>query len=79
MKDIQWFPGHMAKAKREISEYSKKVDLIIELKDARIPYSSTNPMLNEIINNKPRLVILTKSCMADPKITKEWINYYKNN
>ena len=45
MKDIQWFPGHMAKAKREIEEYIKKVDLVIELKDARIPYSSTNPLL----------------------------------
>ncbi len=79
MKDIQWFPGHMAKAKREIEEYIKKVDLVIELKDARIPYSSTNPLLNDIIKNKPRLVILTKAQMADPKVTKEWINYYKNN
>ena len=79
MKDIQWFPGHMAKAKREITEYVKKVDLVIELKDSRIPYSSTNPLLNDIINKKPRLVILTKAMMADPKVTKDWINYYKAN
>nr|MDE7105717.1 ribosome biogenesis GTPase YlqF [Anaeroplasmataceae bacterium] len=75
---IQWFPGHMAKAKREISEKVKLVDLVIELKDARIPYASTNPMISEIIGNKPRLILLCKSSMADPKITKEWIEYYEN-
>ncbi|MBQ3253464.1 MAG: ribosome biogenesis GTPase YlqF, partial [Acholeplasmatales bacterium] len=78
MAVIQWFPGHMAKAKREISEKVKMVDLIIELKDARIPYSSTNPMVDEIVGSKPRLVLLCKSSIADPKITKEWMNYYSS-
>lgn len=74
---IQWFPGHMAKARREIGEKIKQVDLIIELKDARIPYSSTNPMIDEIVGNKPRLILLNKSSMADPNVTKLWIEEYK--
>ena len=78
-KPIQWFPGHMAKAKREIKEHIKQVDLVIELKDARIPYSSTNPMVDEIVGNKPRLILLNKSTLADPKITKAWMDYYKRN
>ena len=77
--NIQWFPGHMAKAKREILGLMKLVDVVIELKDARIPNSSTNPMINEIVGNKPRLILLNKSDMADKKITKDWINYYKLN
>jgi len=77
MQTIQWFPGHMAKARREISEKIKQVDLIIELKDARIPYSSTNPMIDEIVGNKPRLILLCKSSMADPLVTKLWIESYK--
>lgn len=76
--NINWFPGHMAKAKREIKEYIKLVDLVIELKDARIPYSSTNPMVDEIVGNKPRLILLCKSSIADPKVTKEWMEYYKS-
>lgn len=79
MAVIQWFPGHMAKAKREISEKIKLIDLVIELKDARIPYSSTNPMIDEIVGNKPRLILLCKSSIADPNITKEWIEYYRKN
>lgn len=73
---INWFPGHMAKAKREIIEKIKMVDLVIELKDARIPYSSSNPMIKEIIGNKPRLILLCKSSIADPKVTALWMNYY---
>ncbi|MDE6408161.1 MAG: ribosome biogenesis GTPase YlqF, partial [Anaeroplasmataceae bacterium] len=76
MQTIQWFPGHMAKAKREISEKVKLVDLIIELKDARIPYASTNPMIAEIVGDKPRLIVLCKSSLADPTVTKEWMEYY---
>lgn len=76
-KPIQWFPGHMAKAKREIKEHIKQVDLVIELKDARIPYSSTNPMVDEIVGNKPRLILLNKSTLADSKVTKAWMDYYK--
>lgn len=78
-KVIQWFPGHMAKAKREIMEKIKLVDLVIELKDARIPYSSTNPMINEIVDNKPRLILLCKSSIADKNVTDAWIDYYKKN
>lgn len=76
-KVIQWFPGHMAKAKREIMEKINMVDLVIELKDARIPYSSTNPLIDEIVGNKPRLILLCKSSIADSEITKQWISYYQ--
>ncbi|MDE7263129.1 MAG: ribosome biogenesis GTPase YlqF [Anaeroplasmataceae bacterium] len=76
MQTIQWFPGHMAKARREISEKIKLVDLVIELKDARIPFSSTNPMISEIVGNKPRLILLCKSSLADPMVTKKWMDFY---
>ncbi len=76
--NINWFPGHMAKAKREISEKIKLVDLVIELKDARIPYSSGNPMIDEIVGNKPRLVLLCKSGIADAKVTALWLEYYNS-
>lgn len=77
-KNIQWFPGHMAKARREISERLKVIDIMIELVDARAPYSSKNPMLNELIQNKPRLIVLTKKDMADEKKTQQWIKYYES-
>ncbi|MGG3560145.1 ribosome biogenesis GTPase YlqF [Neobacillus rhizosphaerae] len=73
---IQWFPGHMAKARREVTEKLKLVDIIFELVDARIPYSSRNPMIDEIIQHKPRLVLLNKADMADPVATKEWITFF---
>ncbi|WHY02357.1 ribosome biogenesis GTPase YlqF [Neobacillus sp. DY30] len=73
---IQWFPGHMAKARREVTEKLKLVDIIYELVDARIPYSSRNPMIDEIIQHKPRLVLLNKADMADKAATKEWIAYF---
>jgi ribosome biogenesis GTPase A len=73
---IQWFPGHMAKARRQVTEKLKLVDIIFELVDARIPYSSRNPMIDEIIQHKPRLVLLNKADMADPRMTKEWIQYF---
>ncbi|MFA7076047.1 MAG: ribosome biogenesis GTPase YlqF [Candidatus Izemoplasmatales bacterium] len=78
MKQIQWFPGHMAKARRLIEEKLKVVDIVYELVDARIPLSSSNPMLNEIIKNKPKLVLLNKDDLADPKVTSKWIEYYQN-
>ena len=62
---IQWYPGHMAKAKREIEEKLKYVDIVFELVDSRVPSSSRNPMINEILKNKPRLILLTKSIMSD--------------
>ncbi|MEH7222540.1 ribosome biogenesis GTPase YlqF [Bacillus sp. JJ1566] len=74
---IQWFPGHMAKARRQVTEKLSLIDIVFELVDARIPASSRNPMIDEIIKNKPRLLLLNKADMADPKVTKEWIEYYK--
>ena len=76
--NINWFPGHMAKAKREIIESLKKVDIAFLLFDSRIPYSSLNPMLDEILGNKPRLILLNKANVADKNITKAWMDYYKN-
>ena len=75
---VQWYPGHMAKAKREIEEKIKLVDIVYELIDARIPYSSKNPMIGDILKNKPHLVIMTKTSMASPQMTKRWENYYKD-
>ncbi|NMD69491.1 ribosome biogenesis GTPase YlqF [Bacillus sp. DNRA2] len=75
---IQWFPGHMAKARREVTEKLKLVDIIFELVDARIPFSSRNPMIDEIIQHKPRLVLLNKADMADKDITNQWIQYFKD-
>jgi ribosome biogenesis GTPase A len=74
---IQWFPGHMAKAKREVQEKLKLIDIVFELLDARIPMSSRNPMINEILGNKPRIVLLNKADMADEAITQQWIAYFQ--
>lgn len=74
---IQWFPGHMAKAKREVAEKLKLVDFVIELVDARAPLSSENPMLHEVLQNKSKIVVLMKSDLADPALTDKWLNYYK--
>ncbi|MDZ5474360.1 ribosome biogenesis GTPase YlqF [Bacillus sp. 31A1R] len=74
---IQWFPGHMAKARRQVTEKLKLVDIIFELVDARIPYSSRNPMIDDIIQHKPRLVLLNKADMADKAVTKEWVRYFE--
>ncbi|CAN7432005.1 ribosome biogenesis GTPase YlqF [Rossellomorea sp. LjRoot5] len=74
---IQWFPGHMAKARRQVTEKLKLVDIVIELVDARIPLSSRNPMIEEIIGQKPRLVLLNKADMADTNRTNQWIAYFK--
>lgn len=73
-KQFQWFPGHMTKAKRQMEENLKKVDFIIEIRDARIPEASKNPMLESIAGNKPRLIILSKKDKADPADTKLWID-----
>lgn len=78
-KKIQWFPGHMTKAARQMEENLKKVDFVIEIRDARIPDSSRNPMLDGIIHTKPRLIILSKKDKADPKMTKEWITYLEKD
>ncbi|MCP3026140.1 ribosome biogenesis GTPase YlqF [Halobacillus sp. A5] len=73
---IQWYPGHMAKAKREAEEKLKLVDFVIELVDARAPYSSENPSLHQLLQNKPKLVVFMKKDLADPSLTDKWINYY---
>lgn len=73
---IQWFPGHMAKARREVTEKLKLIDVVMELLDARLPLSSRNPMMNELVEHKPRLVILNKADLADPRVTDEWIKYF---
>ncbi|NCU16260.1 ribosome biogenesis GTPase YlqF [Pallidibacillus pasinlerensis] len=74
---IQWFPGHMAKARREVTEKLKLIDIVFELTDARIPFSSRNPMIDEIISQKPRIVLLNKADMADPVKTEQWVEYYR--
>ena len=73
---VHWFPGHMAKATRMITEYIKKVDVVIELLDARIPRSSANPVITELVGQKPHIVLLNKVDLADPKATKEWTEFF---
>ncbi|MYL48714.1 ribosome biogenesis GTPase YlqF [Halobacillus litoralis] len=74
---IQWFPGHMAKAKREVAEKLKLVDFVIELVDARAPLSSQNPMLHNTLQEKPKMMVLMKKDLADPQITSQWIEHFK--
>lgn len=76
--NIQWFPGHMAKTRRILSENLKLIDVVIELLDARIPRSSKNPEIDEIIKNKPRVVVLNKSDLADEAVSKEWSKWYNS-
>ena len=78
MKQIHWYPGHMKKAQIDIQEKVKIVDLVIELLDARIPLSSRNPTLFKLTQSKNRLVVLTKADLADPKVTENWVTYFKN-
>jgi len=75
---VQWFPGHMAKARRLITENLKLVDVVTELADARLPASSRNPLLDELIGDKPRLLVLTKEDLADNEGTKAWLKYYND-
>lgn len=75
---INWYPGHMVTAKRLINENLKLVDMVVELLDARIPDSSTNPDFQVLFNNKIRVVVLNKSDFADPEKTKVWMKYYEN-
>ena len=73
---INWYPGHMKKTKELIQENLKLVDVVIELLDARIPMSSRNPQIDELVERKPRVVALNKSDLADPQITRKWVNYF---
>lgn len=77
--NIQWFPGHMAKTRKLITDNLKMVDVVIELLDARIPQSSRNPEIDKILGNKPRIVALNKSDMADAEISKQWETWYNLN
>lgn len=75
---IQWYPGHMARAQRKIREQVRGTDVLLEIRDARIPLSSANPELEQIAPHKPRIIILNKSDLADPEATREWIRYFGN-
>lgn len=74
---IQWFPGHMAKTRRLMRENMKLVDIVVELRDARIPYSSGNPEIRKLIGDKPRILVLNKSDIADSRVTDKWREYYE--
>ena len=76
---IQWFPGHMAKTRRLISENLKNVDAVIELLDARIPYSSQNPEIRRLCAGKPSIILLNKASLADPAVTKAFSAHYSND
>lgn len=78
IQNIQWFPGHMTKTKRQITASLKLVDAVAEIIDARIPVSSSNPDLAQLVGSKPRVVLLNKCDMADPNATAKWIDYYKS-
>ena len=77
--NINWYPGHMARARREIAESVKLVDVVIEIIDARIPIASRNPILNEIIGDRPRIVVLNKADLADSDANKKWVQKLKSN
>ena len=76
---IQWFPGHMAKARRLLTEQIKWVDVVLELADARIPVSSRNPMLDKLLGKKPRLLLLNKADLADPAWTAKWLAHLRTS
>lgn len=78
-QNIQWFPGHMTKALRKIKDSLKAVDLVTEIVDARLPMSSRNPDIDSLVSNKPRLIILNKSDMANPNATSMWVSYYEKS
>lgn len=75
MQPIHWYPGHMAKAKRELTELMKCIDLLLEIRDARIPLSSHNSDLEPILTRRPNLVVLNKADLAETSITKEWTGW----
>ncbi|MDE7052815.1 MAG: ribosome biogenesis GTPase YlqF, partial [Lachnospiraceae bacterium] len=74
---FQWYPGHMAKAKKAMQEDIKLIDVIVELVDARIPYSSKNPDIDTLANGKSRVMVLNKYDLADSRVTDEWVKYYE--
>ena len=76
-KAINWYPGHMARAKKKLVEQLSRVDVVVELCDARIPRASRNPELGELVKNKKRLLILNKADLAEESVTRAWMNYYR--
>ncbi len=76
--NFQWYPGHMTKAKRQMQEDIKLIDLVVEIVDARIPYSSRNPDIDELGKNKYRLILMNKADLADKKVTEKWSSYFKS-
>lgn len=76
--NIQWYPGHMTKTRRQIEADLKLVDAVCEIVDARIPISSRNPDIDAICGNKPRIIVLNRMDLADPEATKKWISYFRN-
>lgn len=77
MYQVQWFPGHMAKTRREVNENLNKVDIVLEIVDARLPESSRNPIIEELTQNKKSLIVLNKADLADPRYNQAWVDYYK--
>lgn len=77
--NIQWFPGHMAKTRRIMKSNLKLVDVVVEIIDARIPYSSRNPEMDYLVGGKPRLILLNKADSADETVTSMWVDYFKRN
>ena len=75
--NVQWFPGHMTKTRRQIAEDLKLVDIVYELVDARLPMSSRNPEIDMLLGDKPRIVIINKADLADPDINEKWLEYFK--
>ena len=79
MATINWYPGHMAKAKREMEANIGLIDCAVELLDARAPLASRNPDLKQMLGNKPKITVLNKSDLADPDLTKAWLSYFRFN
>ena len=75
--NINWYPGHMAKTKRLLGEQISRVDLVIELCDARLPYSSRNPDLEKLIRGKRHILILNKADLADPEVSAQWVQVFQ--
>ena len=74
---IQWYPGHMTKTRRMIADQMKHMDAVCEILDARIPLSSRNPDVEELTADKPRLIVLNRTDLADPAATKRWASYFR--
>lgn len=74
---LQWYPGHMAKTRRLIEENLKLIDVVVEITDARVPFSGRNPSFDSILKSKPRLIVMNKSDLADPKASDAWIEFFK--